>query len=406
MAFFPQIAALERFAAPAGRSLPFAPAIHYGPRGFSCRSEVQKMSDIKRPVPQPGILDIAPYLPGKSGKPGSKAIKLSANESPLGASPRALAAMVEAAAHLEIYPEGSSRVLREALGEVHGVDPASIVCGNGSDDLLHLLAQTYLGEGDEAVMNRYGFSVYPIITKAAGASIVMVDEADYRADVDALLAAVTARTKVIWLANPNNPTGTYLSDAEVRRLHAGLRPDILLVIDSAYAEYVTAADYSVGLDLVHEQHNVVMVRTFSKMGLAAARIGWMVGPDHIVDAINRIRGPFNVNLPAQLAGAAAARDVEFTARLKAHNALWRDWLTAELAGNRMRVVPSQANFVMVLFDSPETAARAFETLAEGGYIVREIGVSYGIPQALRISIGSEAAMRAVAGILKSMDANA
>jgi histidinol-phosphate aminotransferase len=367
---------------------------------------LKKMSVPQRPVPQPGILDIAPYLPGKSGKPGSKSIKLSANESPLGASPKALAAMIEAAAHLEIYPEGSSRVLREALGEVHGVDPASIVCGNGSDDLLHLLAQTYLGEGDEAVMNRYGFSVYPIITKAAGARIVMVEEADYRADVDALLAAVTERTKVVWLANPNNPTGTYLSAAEVKRLHAGLRPDILLVIDSAYAEYVTAADYSVGLDLVHAHENVVMVRTFSKMGLAAARIGWMVGPAHIVDAIHRIRGPFNVNLPAQMAGAAAARDVEFTARLKAHNAQWRDWLSAELAGNRMRVIPSQANFIMVLFDSPDTAARAFETLSAAGYIVREIGASYGIPQGLRISIGSEEAMRAVADVLKSMDGTA
>lgn len=360
------------------------------------------MSDPTRPTPQPGILDIAPYLPGKSGAPGSKAVKLSANESPLGASPKAVAAFAAAATHLEIYPEGSSRLLREALGEVHGIDPNAIVCGNGSDDLLHLLAQIYLGEGDEAVMNRYGFSVYPIITMAAGAKIVMVDETDYTADVDALLAAVTERTKVIWLANPNNPTGTYLSDAEVRRLHAGLRPDILLVIDSAYAEYVTAADYSVGLDLVREAQNVVMVRTFSKMGLAAARIGWMVGPDHVIDAVHRIRGPFNVNLPAQLAGAAATRDVEFNAKLRIHNAQWRDWLTAELSGNAMRVLPSQANFILVLFPDAETAARAFDTLMDGGYIVREIGKSYGIPMGLRISIGSEDAMRGVAKILKSM----
>lgn len=362
------------------------------------------MPDPNRPIPQPGILDIAPYLPGKSGKPGSQAIKLSANESPLGASPKALAAMLEASAHLEIYPEGSSRVLREALGEVHGIDPASIVCGNGSDDLLHLLAQIYLGEGDEAVMNRYGFSVYPIITKAKGARIVMVDERDYQADVDALLAAITERTRIVWLANPNNPTGTYLSDAEVRRLHAGLRPDILLVIDSAYAEYVTAADYSVGLDLVREQHNVVMVRTFSKMGLAALRIGWMVGPDHVVDAVHRIRGPFNVNLPAQMAGAAAARDVEFTARLKAHNAEWRGWLETELSGNRLRVLPSQANFILVLFETPDLAARAFTLLLDAGYVVREVGPSYGIDNGLRISIGSEAAMRGVAQALKSMDA--
>ncbi|NMA99832.1 MAG: histidinol-phosphate transaminase [Phyllobacteriaceae bacterium] len=360
------------------------------------------MSHPSRPTPQPGILDIAPYLPGKSGAPGSKSVKLSANESPLGASPKALAAMAEAATQLQIYPEGSSRILREALGEVHGIDPSRIVCGNGSDDLLHLLAQTYLGEGDEAVMNRYGFSVYPIITRATGAKIVMVDEADYRADVDALLAAVTERTKIVWLANPNNPTGTYLNAAEVARLHAGLRPDILLVADSAYAEYVTAADYSVGMDLVNAHENVVMVRTFSKMGLAAVRIGWMVGPEHVVDAIHRIRGPFNVNLPAQQAGAAAARDVEFTQRLKEHNAIWRDYLTTELAGNRMRVIPSQANFVLVLFETPEIAARAFETLVEAGYIVREIGASYGIHNGLRISIGSEEAMRAVVDVLKSM----
>jgi histidinol-phosphate aminotransferase len=360
------------------------------------------MTDPIRPVPQAGILDIAPYLPGKSGAPGSKAIKLSANESPLGASPAAVAAFAEAAAHLEIYPEGSSRLLREALGEVHGIDPASIVCGNGSDDLLHLLAQTYLGEGDEAVMNRYGFSVYPIITQAAGARIVMVDERDFCADVDALLGAVTERTKVVWLANPNNPTGTYLPDAEVRRLHAGLRPDILLVIDNAYAEYVTAADFTVGTALVREADNVVMVRTFSKMGLAAARIGWMVGPDHVVDAIHRIRGPFNVNLPAQMAGAAATRDTAFTERLRQYNAEWRDWLTAELAGNRMRVIPSQANFVMVLFETPELATKAFETLLSAGYVVREIGKSYGIDHGLRISIGPEEAMRGVARVLKSM----
>ena len=356
-----------------------------------------------RPTPQPGILDIAPYLPGKSGAPGSKAIKLSANESPLGASPKALAAFREAAEQLAIYPEGSSRLLREALGEVHGIDPARIVCGNGSDDLLHLIAQIYLGEGDEAVMNRYGFSVYPIITKATGAEIVMVDERDYTADVDALLAAVTPRTKVVWLANPNNPTGTYLSATEVARLHAGLRPDILLVIDSAYAEYVTAADYSVGLDLVDAHDNVVMVRTFSKMGLAAARIGWMVGPDHVVDAIHRIRGPFNVNLPAQFAGAAAARDVAFTEQLRQHNATWREWLTAALDGNRMRVIPSQANFVMVLFETPEQAAAAFAALLEAGWVVREIGASYGIHNGLRISIGSEAAMRGVADVLNSLD---
>jgi histidinol-phosphate aminotransferase len=358
------------------------------------------MSEI--PVPQPGILDIAAYVPGKSGAPGSNVVKLSSNESPLGASPKAIEAFTAAATKLDIYPEGSSRILRTALGEVHGLDPDLIVCGNGSDDLLHLLAQCYLGEGDEAIMSRYGFSIYPIITQAAGASIVMVDEDNYIADVDALLAAVTPKTKIVWLANPNNPTGTYLPDGEIRRLHAGLRPDILLVIDNAYAEYVTAPDFAVGQELVSEAQNVVMVRTFSKMGLAAVRIGWIFGPAHVVDAINRVRGPFNVNLPAQLAGAAAARDTAFTEKLKAHNAQWREWITAELDSNHMHVVPSQANFVMVLFPDAEHASLAFDTLLQRGLIVREIGGSYGISQGLRISIGSEQAMRGVAGILKAL----
>ncbi|MDB5623051.1 MAG: histidinol-phosphate transaminase [Devosia sp.] len=353
-----------------------------------------------RPTPQPGISEIAAYVPGRAAAPGSAAIKLSSNESPLGASPRAIEAFRHAADKLEIYPEGSSRILREALGEVHGLDPERIVCGNGSDDLLHLLAQCYLGEGDQAVMSQYGFSVYPIITQAAGAQIIMAPEADFTADVDALLAAVTERTRMVFLANPNNPTGTYLAAAEVARLHAGLRSDILLVIDSAYAEYVTAPDYEVGVDLVDRAENVVMVRTFSKMGLAALRIGWMYGPAHLVDAVNRIRGPFNVNLPAQLAGAAAVRDTEFTAQLGRHNAQWRDWLTEALGSNRLRVVASQANFVLVLFPSADEADGAFEALLKAGLIVRQLGV-YGIPQGLRISVGSEEAMRRVAAILNA-----
>lgn len=360
------------------------------------------MSD--RPVPQPGILSIAPYVPGRSAAPeGVVPVKLSANESALGASPAAIAALVEAAHHPETYPEGSSRVLREALGQVHGLDPERIVVGNGSDDILHLLAQVYLGAGDEAVMSRHGFNVYPIITQAASAEIVMAPERDYRTDVDAMLAAVTERTKVVWLANPNNPTGTYLGSDELQRLHAGLRPDILFVLDSAYAEYVTAADYEAGVALVDGADNAVMVRTFSKMGLADARIGWMYGPAHIVDAVNRIRGPFNVNRAAQLAGAAAVRDTGFTAELNAYNARWRDWLTGALDGNAIRIVPSQANFVLALFESAETSRAAFEALFAEGLIVREIGV-YGIENGLRITIGPEAALRRLVEILKAFGA--
>jgi histidinol-phosphate aminotransferase len=358
----------------------------------------------RRPTPQPGILKIAPYTPGKSqAAAGVTAIKLSANESPLGASPKALAAFAEAGKTPEIYPEGSSRVLREALGEVHGLDPARIICGNGSDDLLHLLAQCYLGEGTSAVMSRHGFNIYPIVTMGASAEIIMAAETDYRADVDAMLGAVRDDTRMVFLANPNNPTGTYLSTREVERLHAGLRPDILFVLDSAYAEYVTARDYDVGIGLVNGAENVVMVRTFSKMGLAAARIGWMYAPAHVVDVVNRIRGPFNVNRPAQFAGAAAARDTEFTQQLRDYNAKWRDWITASLNGNAIRVIPSQGNFILALFEDAATAYAAFEALLAKGLIVREIGV-YGIDNGLRISIGPEAAMRLLVETLKAFGA--
>jgi len=360
------------------------------------------MSD--RPTPQPGILKIAPYVPGRSDTPeGVTLVKLSANESPLGASPKALAAMRAAVEHPEVYPEGSSRLLREALGEVHGLDPARIICGFGSDDILHLLAQVYLGEGDEAVMSQYGFNVYPIITRGASAEPVMAPETDFCADVDAILGAVTERTKVVFLANPNNPTGTYLSAAELRRLHAGLRPDILFVLDSAYAEYVTADDYTVGIDLVNRADNVVMVRTFSKMGLGGIRVGWMYAQPHVVDAVNRIRGPFNVSTVGQAGAAAAARDTAFTAQLCAHNARWRDWLTQSLRSNAIQVPASQGNFILAVFADADASRAAFTALRAKGLIVREMH-SYGILNGLRITIGLEAHMRAVVEVLRDYGA--
>lgn len=363
----------------------------------------------QKPVPQPGILEIAAYVPGRASAPGKKAgedIKLSANESPLGASPRAIEAVKAAAERLELYPEGSSHALREALGEVHAIDSERIIVGAGSDEVLHLLAQTYLGVGDEAVMSQYGFMVYPIVTQAAGGVPVIAPETEYRADIDALLAAVTERTKIVFLANPNNPTGSYLSATELDRLHAGLPAHVLLVIDSAYAEYVTAEDYGVGISLVERSDNVVMVRTFSKMGLAAARVGWLYGPAHVADALNRIRGPFNVSVLGQVAAEAATRDLAFTKALREHNAQWRDWLIEELSSNRIRVLPSQGNFILVLFpDTPgQTAADANRALLEKGLVVREMG-GYGIANGLRISIGSAEAMQAVAQCLKDfMDA--
>jgi histidinol-phosphate aminotransferase len=362
---------------------------------------------LDKPIPQPGILEIAPYVPGRSkGLGKGTEIKLSANESPLGASPRAVAAYREVADKLEIYPDGSSRELREAIGEANGIDPDRIVVGGGSGEVLQLLAQAYIGVGDEAVTSQYGFMTYPIITRSTGGVPVVAPETDYRSDIDALLAAVSGRTKIVFLANPNNPTGTYLNAEELDRLHAGLPANVILIVDSAYAEYVTADDYGVGISLVERSENVVMVRTFSKVGLAATRVGWLYGPPSIVDAVNRIRAPFNVSVPGQAAAAAAARDLAFTRSLRDHNAKWRDWLTRELSGNRMRVVPSQGNFILVLFPEVpgQTAADANKALLEAGLIVREMG-GYGIPNGLRISIGSEEAMRAVARCLKDfMDA--
>lgn len=358
----------------------------------------------KRPTPQPGVLNIAPYVPGKSGtEPGQQAIKLSSNESPLGASPMAIAAFEAASSRLADYPEGSSALLRETLAEAHGLEPERIVIGAGSDEILHMLSQAYLGDGDSAVMSEYGFLMYPIATTAAGAEVLVAKDTDYTVDVDAMLAAVTETTKIVWLANPNNPTGTWLDDNEVRRLHAGLRSDIVLVIDNAYAEYVTAPGFTIGADLVREADNVVMVRTYSKMGLAALRVGWLYGPDHIVDALNRIRGPFNVSLPAQEAAVAATRDTAFTRRLSDHNAKWRDWLTAELRSNSVTVPDSQGNFILALFDQSAGpgADAVFSALAEAGLITREMG-GYGLPNALRISIGSEDAMRRTAEVIKKV----
>ena len=263
-----------------------------------------------RPQPRPGVLDIDPYVPGKSAAPGvARVFKLSSNETPLGPSPKAIAAYQAVADHLQDYPDGAATALREAIGRAFGLDPDRIVCGAGSDDLLNLLADAYLRDGDEAIYTTHGFLVYPIATLGSGAKPIVAPEKNYTADVDAILAKVTERTKVVFLANPNNPTGTYVPFDEVKRLHKGLPPHVLLVLDAAYAEYVRRNDYEAGIELVATSENVVMCRTFSKIyGLAALRLGWLYGPAHVVDAINRIRGPFNVNAAAIAAGVAAIDD--------------------------------------------------------------------------------------------------
>lgn len=359
-------------------------------------------SKMSYPVPQKGILDIQPYVGGRAHAHGvQRVFKLSANETPLGPSPLARAAFIAAADELERYPEGSSAELRQAIAGRYGLNADRIVCGAGSDELLHLLAQAYLGEGDEAIATEHGFLVYPIVTRAAGAKIVQVKEKNLRADVDAILAAVTPRTKIVFLANPNNPTGSYLPLDEVRRLHASLRPDILFVIDAAYCEYVNKNDYESGIELVTTSQNCVMTRTFSKIyGLAALRLGWMYAPAHVVDVVNRVRGPFNVSIPALHAGVASILDVDHFEKARAHNEEWLDWLTMEIPKLGLEVAPSVANFLLVRFpDEPgRTAGEADEFLMKQGLILRQVA-SYGLPDHLRLSVGIEEANRAVVAAL-------
>ena len=296
------------------------------------------MSANSRPKSRPGVLDIEPYVPGKSAAPGAaRVFKLSSNETPLGPSPKAVEAYRAVADHLQDYPDGAATALREAIGHAFGLDPARIVCGAGSDDLLNLLADAFLQDGDEAIYTTHGFLVYPIATLGSGAKPVVAAEKNYTADVDSILACVSARTKIVFLANPNNPTGTYVPFDEIRRLHRGLPQDVLLVLDAAYAEYVRRNDYEAGIELVATSENVVMCRTFSKIyGLAALRLGWMYGPAHVVDAINRIRGPFNVNSAAMAAGIAAIGDTAHTEVARAHNEQWLAWLMAELPNSDCR----------------------------------------------------------------------
>jgi histidinol-phosphate aminotransferase len=351
-----------------------------------------------RPQPRPGVLAIDPYVPGKSAAPGvARVFKLSSNETPLGPSPSAIAAYRAVADHLQDYPDGATRGLREAIGGVFGLDPDRIVCGAGSDDLLNLLARAYLADGEEAIYTTHGFLVYPIATLGCGAKPVVAAEKNYTADVDAILAAVTERTRVVFLANPNNPTGTYIPFDEVRRLHRGLPANVLLVLDAAYAEYVRRNDYEAGIELVATSDNVVMCRTYSKIhGLAALRLGWMYGPAHVVDAVNRIRGPFNVNSAAMAAGIAAIRDIAHVEAARAHNDKWLAWLSEELRKLGLSVTPSVANFVLIHFPQTkgQTAADADAFLTKRGLILRRVA-AYHLPNALRMTVGSEEANRLV-----------
>ncbi|WP_428031949.1 histidinol-phosphate transaminase [Ancylobacter sp.] len=356
-----------------------------------------------RPVPRASVLEIEAYVPGKSqAGAGVKVHKLSANENPLGPSPKALAAFQSSTA-LELYPDGSSTRLREAIAATYGLDPARIVCGTGSDELLMLTAAAFAGPGDEVLYSQHGFLVYRIATLAAGATPVVAPEKDYRSDVDALLAAVTEKTRVVFLANPNNPTGTYLPFDEVKRLQRGLPPHVLLALDAAYAEYVRRNDYEAGIELVATCPNVVMLRTFSKIyGLAALRVGWLYGPAEVVDAVNRIRGAFNVSAPGLAAAVAAIEDAGHVDAAIAHNQTWLPWLASELTALGLTVTPSVANFLLVHFpDTPgRTAKEADAFLSQRGLILRRVD-SYGLPGALRLTVGTEEANRLLVAALKT-----
>ena len=355
-----------------------------------------------RPEPRPGVMQIEAYVPGKSAAAGvAKIHKLSSNETPLGPSPRAVEA-VRSANHFELYPDGSATRLREAIGAKYGLDPKRIICGAGSDELLALITHAYVGPGDEGIFSEHGFLVYRIAILAAGGAPVVAPEKDYRADADAILAKVTDRTKIVYLANPNNPTGTYLPFDEVKRLHAGLPPQVVLVLDAAYAEYVRRNDYEAGLELVATAENVVMTRTFSKIyGLANLRLGWMVAPAHIVDAVNRIRGPFNLNGPAMAAGIAAIQDDAHVAKAVEHNEQWLAWLAREIESLGLKVTPSVGNFLLVHFpkDPGRTAKEADAFLSSRGLILRRID-AYGLPDALRLTVGGEEANRLVVETLR------
>lgn len=340
-------------------------------------------------MPRPSILSVEPYVGGESKIPGvNRIVKLSSNEGPFGPPPGAIEAIRAMAGEAHRYPDGNATALREAIGARFGLDPARIVVGNGSDELLALLILAYGGEGTELVMSAHGFLMYDITGRWAGCRIIKVPERNLTTDVDGMLAAVGPRTRLVFLANPNNPTGSILPQAEVERLRDGLRDDILLVLDSAYAEYVTRPDYDAGAKLVDTSGTTVMTRTFSKIfGMGGMRLGWAYAPAPVVDVLSRVRGPFNVNAAAMAAGVAALAEKGWVEQSVAHNTEWRGKVSDALTAAGITVWPSEGNFVLADFGTAEKARAADAALKARGLIVRAMG-GYGLPQCLRITIGT------------------
>ncbi len=343
------------------------------------------------PAPRPGIMDIRPYVGGESAIEGvSRTVKLSSNEGALGPSPKAMEALRAMAPEMHRYPDGGAEQLRKAIGARYGLNPDRIVCGAGSDELLGMLCRAFSGPGDEVLYSAHGFLMYAIAAKSCGATPVTAPEVELTANVDNLLKAVTPKTKIVFLANPNNPTGTYLPAAEVARLRAGLPPHVLLVIDAAYAEFVSRNDYTSGNELVDAGDNTIVCRTFSKMfALGGLRLGWAYGPDNIIGVLNRVRNPFNVGSAALAAGLAAFEDTEYAELCKRHNDYWLPWLSEQVTSLGLHVVPSVGNFILVRFSTApgKDAASADTFLRSKGLIVRAMG-AYGLSDSLRITIGT------------------
>lgn len=352
------------------------------------------------PRPRPEILQISPYVGGESKLAGvNRTIKLSSNEGAFGASPGTRAAFIAAAEDIHRYPDGSALELRQAIGAHFGLDPERIVCGAGSDDLLYQLCLSYGGKGTELIMTEHGFSIYQIAGQYAGSRVIKVAERNLTADVDAILAAVTPATRSVFLANPNNPTGSMLPQPEIFRLRAALPPEVLLVLDAAYAEYVDRPDYDAGAKLVDMGDNTVMTRTFSKMwGLGGMRVGWAYAAPAIIDVLNRVRGPFNVSIAAQAAAIAALAEPGWLETCRAHNTKYRAWLTDALRATGLTVWPSEGNFVLADFGTPEKADAANAFLRTRGLIVRAVR-GYGLPHCLRITIGTAEEVALVAEAL-------
>jgi histidinol-phosphate aminotransferase len=358
------------------------------------------------PVPKPWVMAIAPYIPGRATTDsGKKAAKLSSNENPFGTPEVARQAYAGAAQMLERYPDASAHDLREALSAHYGLDAARIIYGTGSDEVLHLAAGAYAGPGDEVIYVRYGFAVYDIAARRVGATPVVAPDRDYATDVDAILALVTERTRLVFIANPNNPTGTYTTKAEIARLHAGLPSHVLLVLDQAYTEYLDSADDDGGLALARSQPNVLVTRTFSKIfGLASERVGWGYGHADVIAAMHRIRAPFAFGIGASRAAIAALGATDFVKHSYAHNAKWRAWFAEQIEsmGNKgLRAVPSKANFQLVLFEGEVSAETAYKALMEAGYIVRWLP-GQGLPHGLRITIGTGEEITGLAAALREI----